>query len=430
MSGTGRQAWTGDETATPLYSALFLTAAALILMRIGLNGRVLDLVINYTAEGGTIVEKIHPAFWGLLAVAAVTFATVRVALDAWELRAVRALLGFCAVASALLVVAGLSGRSASVGYLLDSYVTLIVLAVLFAFPAAWRRGFGHLLLGYVVLSALVGIAEFLLRVRLMPFSESEAVFRPTALTSHPLELGLWCTAGLGFVAASDWRPLGRAAASAILVAGCVASGARLATMVTGACAAGLLVHGAGAGLPPEQRRQRRLLAGLGVVLLAPVLLAVLAAAGALGRFGGGIADENAMARVDVYGVFRFLSWGEILLGTDINAVLKIVNERFGLPFIESSFVVFAVQFGLIGAALFLGMLARLMRVLVAGSPGSVVMAVVAFFAVALSNNGLSTKTTAMFLIVTLAIAFHPPHPLASRNPLAPKNPLAPRSGAA
>ncbi len=144
------------------------------------------------------------------------------------------------------------------------------------------------------------------------------------------------------------------------------------------------------------------------MLLAPVLLAILAGAGALGRFGGGIADDNAMARIEVYGVFRFLSWGEILLGTDINAVLRIVNERFGLPFIESSFVVFAVQFGLVGAALLLGMLARLMRVLVAGSPGSVVMAVVAFFAVALSNNGLSTKTTSMFLIVSLAIAFHPP----------------------
>ncbi|MEH3147860.1 MAG: VpsF family polysaccharide biosynthesis protein [Methylobacterium frigidaeris] len=428
MTGPGQEVSRDDGAATPLYSALFLTLSVLILMRIGLNGRVLDLVMNYTAEGGTIIEKIHPAFWGLLGTALVTVTTVRVVLDAWELRVVRALLGFCAVASLLLVLAGVSGRSSSVGYLLDSYVTLIVLAALFAFPAAWRRGFGHVLLGYLILSALLGIVEFALGFRLMPYSESEAVFRPTALASHPLEFGLWCTAGLGFVAASDWRPLLRAAAAAALVAGCVVSGARLATLVSLACAAGLLVHAAGAGLPPDRRQRRRLLAGLGILILGPLALGALAAAGALGRFGGGIADENAMARIDVYGVFRFLSWSEILLGTDINAVLRIVNERFGLPFIESSFVVFVVQFGLFGAALFLGMLARLVRAVAAGAPGSVVMALCAFFLVALSNNTLSTKTTSVFLIVSLAIAFRSSSPPPLLPP--PPPPPLPRAGAA
>ncbi|GJD47485.1 hypothetical protein OPKNFCMD_0193 [Methylobacterium crusticola] len=399
-----------DGRATPLYSALFLSFAGLILARIAVNSRLLDLVMSYTSEGGSIVEKIHPTFWGLLAVGVVVLLNFRIVLTEWELRVVRALMAFCATAAGLLVFASVTGHSSSVGYLLDSYVTHIALVLLFAFPQAWRRGLGHALLGYMVLSALVAVAEFVLKVRVMPFSEGEAVFRPTGLTTHPLELGLWCAVAIGFVAAGDWPRGGKLAAGAILLAGCVVSGARLATLVGGACALVLMVAQAGAGLEPRRRQERRLLVALGAVLVGPVVLAGLVAAGALGRFGGGIADENASARIEVYGVLAFLPWRDILLGGDIDAVLKLVQEKYGLPFIESSLLVFVVQFGLFGAALLLGMMARLVRVILRGSRPSAAMAVVAFFAIALSNNGLSTKTSSVFLIIVLAVTMHPGGP--------------------
>ncbi|WP_162560713.1 VpsF family polysaccharide biosynthesis protein [Methylobacterium durans] len=393
--------------ATPLLSALFLAFAALVLARVVLNPLLLDLVMNYTEEGGSIVEKIHPTFWGFLAVGAIVLVTQRIYLTAWEVRVVRALLAFCAACIGLLVFAAATGRSASVGYVLDTYVTLATLALMFAFPAPWRRALGQALVSYLLASAALGIVEFLLRFRTMPFVESEAVFRPTGLSAHPLELGMWCAAGIGFAAAAPWPGRRRVAACALLLVGCVASGARTATLLASVSAVILLVAGVGAGTPAQRRGERRILVVLGVLLLGPLLLGGLVAAGALDRFSEGMADGNARARVDVYGVLSYLSWNELLLGGDIGAVRKLAWEKFKLPYIESSVVVLVVQFGLIGAAVFALMLGRLvMTILRGGGLGGVVLGTVIFFAAALSNNGLSSKTASVFLLLSLAIAFH------------------------
>lgn len=407
MSGIGSvPAARPDHPARPLLTALFLAYGALLLMRIGLNGRLLDLAINYTADGGSIVEKIHPTFWGFLAVGGMALVSFRITLDAWELRVVRALLAFCGAVCGLLAFAVVTGRSASVGYLLDSYVALIVFALVFVFPVPWRRALGHALLGYMVAGALLAIVEFALRFRLMPFNEGEAVFRPTGLTPHPLELGLWCAVGIGFTAAGDWPRGTKLAAGGLLLLGCVVSGARLATLVAGACTVLVLVQGIGAGLSPQRRRERQILVVLGVLLVGPVLLGGLAAAGAFGRFAGGMADDNAMARIRVYEVFGLLSWHDLLVGGDINAVVKLVRERYDLPYIESALVIFVVQLGILGTVLLLGMLARLVRIILIGAAWPVTMAVVAFFVVALSNNGLATKSSSVFLLLGLAITLH------------------------
>ena len=396
--------------ATPLLSALFLAFAGLVLARVTLNPLLLDLAMNYTEEGGSILEKIHPTFWGFLAIGAVVLVTQRIDLTAWEVRVVRALLAFCATCVGLLVFAAATGRSASVGYVLDTYVTLATLVLMFAFPGPWRRAVGQALVCYLLASAAVGIIEYGLRFRLMPFVESEPVFRPTGLSSHPLELGMWCAAGIGFAAATPWTYRQRFAAAALLLVGCVASGARTATLLAGLSAVILLVAGIGAGLPAKRRQERRVLVLLGVLLLGPVLLGALLAAGALGRFSEGMADGNAMARVDVYGVLSYLTWNELLLGGDILAVRKLAWEKFKLPYIESSVVVLIVQFGLIGAVIFALMLGRLVRVILAGARGSAILGTVIFFTAALSNNGLSSKTTSVFLLLALAIAFHPEAP--------------------
>ncbi|MDR7037938.1 MULTISPECIES: VpsF family polysaccharide biosynthesis protein [Methylobacterium] len=393
--------------ATPLLSALFLAFAVLVLARVALNPLLVDLVMSYTGDGGSIVEKIHPTFWGFLAVGAASLLTQRIDLTAWELRVVRALLAFCAACTGLLAFATVTGRSASVGYVLDTYVTLATLALMFVFPAPWRRGIGQALVCYLLACAALAIVEFVLRFRLMPFVESEAVFRPTGLSSHPLELGMWCAAGIGFAAATPWSRRLRFAACALLLVGCVASGARTATLLASLGAVALLVAGIGAGLPAGRRQERRVLVILGVLLVGPVLLGALVAAGALDRFSEGMADGNARARVDVYGVLSYLSWNELLLGGDIEAVRKLAFEQFKLPYIESSVVVLIVQFGLIGAGFFALMLGRLVVTILRGAQGSAILGTVIFFAAALSNNGLSSKTPSVFLILSLAIAFHP-----------------------
>lgn len=393
-------------SATPLYSALFLAFAILCVLRVALNNRILDLFMDYTSDGGSIVEKIHPTVWGFCGVAFLVSLNFRIELSDWELRVVRAIIAVGAIAATFLVVGSSTGKGSSLGYLLDTYVTLVAIIAFFAFPPAWRRQLGVFLLGYMIVAAALGIFEYAFHVRLMPYTEGEPVFRPTGLTNHPLELGQWCTLALCIVAGLRWPRLVRLSIGALLLVGCVVSGARAATIVAFVCTFVLLTVRVGAGLGPQHRTRRRLIVLIAIVLVGPVLIGAMVAAGALSRFDGPIPDSNAMSRVNVYGVLSLLSWKDFLLGGDIESIRKLIQERYEYDSIESSLLIFVVQFGLIATAVFLAALVRLAQTIVRGAGLPITLAFVSFFILALSNNSLSVKSSSVFLIVILGIAFH------------------------
>ncbi len=390
-----------------ILSALFIAFATLCLLRVALIPSLLDRVMNYTADEGNLLEKIHPTLYGFVAVGLWGLLTNRIALSAWELRVLRHMSAFLGGMTLILVWLAFTGRLGSSGYLIDSYLTACCAALMLLFPPAWRRMVATMLLGYLVLGAVIGIGEFATHVRLLPYDAKELTFRPTGLSNHPLEFGLACAMAVGFVAAADWRPLPRVLAMAVLVIGGFAAGARLAAIVglAGAFVVGLVK--VGEGQPPRRALERRIIALVSALVVIPVLLGGLYAAGALQRFQGGLVDESAMARVDIYGVFHFLSWSEILFGTDVAKVRQVALEQFGYSFIESSLVIFVVQFGAIGTALFLGLLANLVRVMLAGARLGVAIGTIAFFIIATSNNGLSTKNAGIFLLFTLILALRP-----------------------
>ena len=123
--------WTYDSRAVLRYwFALFW---ALVLLRFLLNANLLDKVVNYSADGGFIVVKIHPSTYGILGVLIATLLSARIELGAWELRALRSLMTFVAVMAAIAVFAVLMGHSGSIGYLVDSYLVACASAALMLF---------------------------------------------------------------------------------------------------------------------------------------------------------------------------------------------------------------------------------------------------------------------------------------------------------
>jgi hypothetical protein len=222
--------WTYDSRAVLRYwFALFW---ALVLLRFLLNANLLDKVVNYSADGGFIVVKIHPSTYGILGVLIATLLSARIELGAWELRALRSLMIFVAVMAAIAVFAVLMGHSGSIGYLVDSYLVACASAALMLFfPQAGREWLGSSLLVFIAASACVALVEFALRVRFLPYPFEELSFRPTGLTEHPLVLGLFSAVGIGFVAASRWRGTAKAVTIMIMLLGAFASGARVASIV-------------------------------------------------------------------------------------------------------------------------------------------------------------------------------------------------------
>jgi hypothetical protein len=405
-----------DENNPSLIRFLFGLFVVLTVMRLLLTPNLVDMVDNYTADQGSIIEKIHPVNYGFAVVALAVLLTVRIEFAPWELRIVRAFIVLTMVIATICALMLLLGRSGSAGYLIDTYVFACVAgALMFAFPPAWRRSAGNVILIFLIISSLIAIGEFVTRHRLMPYSAEELTFRPTGLLGHPLVLGLCNAVAICFVMETRWPPLGKFFANAILLIGAFAAGARLASIVAALVAIIIVLMADFPTVARQQRLQFKILIMIGIMLAVPLLIAGLVAAGFVDRFENGLFDESAMARVNIYRVFELVSWNEILFGTDIEMVRRLALERFGLEFIESSLIIFIFQFGLIGTLVFLLFLGRTFFVLTAGAQRNVVLATFAFLIIALGNNGLSSKTAMIVMMFMLVIAFRDPPPLSGKS---------------
>ncbi len=397
--------WTYDSRAVLRY--WFAAFWALVLLRFALSANLLDKIVNYSADGGFILAKIHPSTYGIFAVLIATLLSARIELGSWELRALRALMIFVAVMIAISTFAVLMGHSGSIGYLLDSYLAACASAALMLFfPRPWREWLGSSLLIFIAASACVALVEFVLRVRFLPYPFEELSFRPTGLAEHPLVLGLFSAVGISFVAASRWTGIAKALTITIMLLGAFASGARVASVVAATSALAAIAFHDWPSASPQTRLRMKAISLLAAALAVPVALAVLFSLGLFARFQNGLIDESALARVNIYRLFDLVSWNEILFGTDIGNIRRLAQFHFDLEFIESSLVMFIFQFGLIGTAIFLVFLARTFMVLLSGAGRYVFIGAAAFFLIAFGNNSLSTKTPNVLMIMLLIAAFH------------------------
>ena len=392
---------------SPVLSAIYIAVIGLILLRAGLNSLILNQFINYGTDGGFILEKIHPSFYGLLAISAFALAAYRTELTSWETSVVRRYLLLAACSVAMLVYAGAHGTGGSAGFMVDSYVTICFSTLLFLFPARMRAYAGKALLLFFLLSALIALAEFVLRVRLLPFHEVETAFRPTGLSSHPLELGLWCAVAIPLTAATDWSRGWKIGLSAIFFAALAASGARTA-LVCGSISTLVVIFAAvRPNVLPQRRLERRLIVGVLAVLAVPAAYGLLSAAGTLQRFDAGVNDSNTQARYTIYQVFDGMSWSDVLMGPGMPEVTRVALKNLHLVAIESPIVIFIAIFGAIWTTIFIGVFIYVLIGALRGALPATTLAAVLCCIISLSSNGFATKEPSLVHLFIFIIAFRP-----------------------
>ncbi|WP_460448007.1 VpsF family polysaccharide biosynthesis protein [Alsobacter sp. SYSU BS001988] len=399
--------WRAEDDRPLVAAVLAWGVGAALLSRFVLSENLLNAVIDYSSDGGSVLEKIHVGTYlgaGLLALALLT---TRIALLPAEVRILRQFGWLLAVIAALTAVVVLAGNSVSAGFLVDTYVSsALACALMFVLPPGSRRRIGDALLIFMALSSLVAIAEKAVGLRLLPYPYVENGFRPTGLTSHPLVVGLFNAGSIAFVMATRWPGWAKAAAMLLLVVAAFAAGARTGALLAAGVALVSALTMPLANPDPAQRLKTRGLILLGLVCLVPIALPVMAQLGLLERFiTDGYVDDSANARVEIYRIFGLVDWRDILLGADPLWIKKLAFEKLGFEFIESPVVMFVFQFGALGAAaLFCTILLSLWR-LAAGSDWRATLGVVAFLLCALSNNTLSSKNQAIVMMVVLCLAY-------------------------
>jgi hypothetical protein len=381
-----------------------------VLARFLIPGNILNLVVDYTSDGGPLPVKIHPGTYGMALMLLLAVAKLRPRLSPLDWRLARQLVVLSGVVVALAVMTALLGHGVSAGYLLDTYISAALAGLLMlALPLERRRPIGHALLAFMVVEALVTLVERALGTRFLPYPYLESSFRPTAISDHPLELGLFLAASIAFYAGLRIRVVWRAACIGLLLVATFASEARTAGLVTAAVVA-LCVIGAEIPLAtPLRRLQARVALVAGLLAAAPLAALAFSALGLLGRFQSvGLMDDSADARVRIYDLFGMVGWSDILLGADPLMIGRLARDRLNLPFIESPVITFTFQFGAIGAVVLFGTLAWTFRRLCAGTGWRGWLAAGAFLVCASSNNALATKNPLLVLIAVLLIAYRRP----------------------
>jgi hypothetical protein len=264
---------------------------------------------------------------------------------------------------------------------------------------------GEFVLFMLILSAVVGIGEAITHRRLIPSDLMELSFRPLGLSEHPLALGALCATAVGFVALTRWRIWVRAIAILALFVGCAASGARFALLLTAAEIVLLIIFLPWPRLSPRHARSAKFIVLLMTLLGGAIMVGVLAAGGLLSRFSETLFDENFFARLTVYQAFTLVGWQELIFGMPPAALLELVNEKLGLPFIESAQVVIGLTFGIPLALAFTVVFGWILVRLLRGAPLAARLGTLVFLLAALSNNTLSAKQPVITIIFVLLLAF-------------------------
>lgn len=419
-TGPGAQD-TGEARRQNAVSILFLLLTILAFaIRFCVSPEMMNQVMEYTTKLGSFYEKLHLGTYAIFILLPVMLLSRPIYLRGRDIRRFKDLLRYGILIALMMVLMLGLGRSSAAGLLLDTYLVaaaagLIVLSM----NPDMRRIVGDAVISMSLLSAAIGIVEFATRTRLSPYALNEDTFRPTGLADHPLTLGLMCAATIGFVMMTTWKPWVKIAAIGLLFIGTATAGARFALLLASAEIVALVLLVPWTKLSPKHERQAKVAVLLMVLALGVALFAVLAAGGALSRFSGGIVDENFFARTDIYKIFDLVSWRDIVFGADLDGILQIVNEKLKLPFIESApvYLTFlfgapiAIGFAILGFWLFFRLLQYVAR------PAWIGTAV--FFAAALSNNTLSSKTPVVAIFIVLIVAYANVVPV-RRDPLSPR----------
>jgi hypothetical protein len=384
----------------------FLCAAFAFLLRFTVSPQIMNTVVDYTADGGSFYEKLHFGTYAIFLLLAVVLFSRPFLLQGDEIGIFKALLRYSVLIFALVPYLFITGRAGSSGFVIDTYLVAGAAGLLMlALNPDARRALGDLVLGMVILSAVIGTIEAVTQHRFLPYGLNELQFRPIGLSPHPLALGALCATVIGFVPLARWRIWVRVVSILVLLLGCAASGARAALILAAMETLILLMFVPWPRLTLKHQRQAKSVVLMFAVAGGAVLVAVLFSGGLLNRFSNTIFDENFMARVTIYQIFGLVSWKDILFGMNGDELLKIVNEKLHLPFIESAPVVIIMLFGLPIAVLFIVLIFWFIFRLLRGAPLPAWIGTMTFLLAALSNNALSSKSPEITILVVLLLAY-------------------------
>jgi hypothetical protein len=371
--------------------------------------------IPYAAPSGSFVVKLHPAtlLIGLafaLSLSAEGNPFRALARSVRHEPATSFYLGtVLAMAGWSVMRFGFSGAAFFIDTLLMPGVLLLLMARL---TVGQQTALFRLMTTLLVVNAIIGIGEQVLRLRLEPYTVGDGIplientFRATALFGHPLTNAALTGFGL-FVLYRLPGPLSRVLLCLVAVAALLSFGGRTALIVN----LGLLAALACTDLAGHARRSGLSYGQLtgGTLLIALMLVAVVAAV-MMGSIGQRIVtslvwDQSAQVRTRSLLLFAQLKWEQLAFGMSPDAIAAAawdVGIRPPDAAIESFWLVMALQVGIPLTTLFgLGLTILLTRLARRGGAATG-LGLIGFVVVTSTSISLAIKSELLVVVIALA----------------------------
>jgi hypothetical protein len=388
-----------------LLDIVFMLFLAAVLLRIAISAVTLNAVVSYTSEGGPLYEKIHPGTYLITIAFGLALFGLRTSLTTAEAKVCRLLIALFAIVVFSAAGALFFGQSIAIGYLLDSYMCGCMAGyVMLTLRPEQRRMVVSSVLVLLMANSVLAVIEFIIGRGIFLPGYNDGMFRPAGILDHPLTLGGMNVAAIIYVFLTRWSPSAKMVGSLLLFVGIFAAGARTAMLISSFAFLATFILAPQPGVPSDRKLQLRILVVLACLVVVPVAFLVMDAVGLLARFKDGFFDQSGQSRVDIYRVFEFVTWDDIIRGADIRRIQKIAADRLNVTTIESVVIFFIFAYGLPIATFFLcGLIVILLRLGWSGDT-RLFIAVCVYLAVALSNNALATKDFALSLTILMVIA--------------------------
>jgi hypothetical protein len=386
----------------------FILLALVVLFYFTLGTPLLESFgYRYTIVANSFPERFHPAtyvvllmlLWVVLARGGAD-SLLRQARVAWPATQMAVVALACAAALSL------STGNTGLSYLVDTFVSPAILAVLLIGIAAEPRALAFRLgIACLLLNAAVAMAEAVTRSPLIGAAYSGTFFRATALLGHPLNNSLITAPAILLLIGAPSRVAGRVLALLVLVGGLLAFSGRGAILST-AFFAGLgfmaeILHTVVTG----RLRMTTMRVYAALILVVPIFAAIVVLSTSIGDrlWAEFYFDQSAYERVAVFSIFEDVPNDWLWFGTTSDQIGSLVAGQLDIAGIENYWIYLLLQLGIlkfvpfaVAFLCFLGWLAR-------GSGLYVVLAVLNFLVTSSGNNSLSSKTTAVGALVILAL---------------------------
>lgn len=403
-----------------LVSGLIAFAA---LLQIGVSGNLLNLAgLHYSVDGGTPVEKLHPAFYCCLL--ALMMVALQHALAGRQRRVVPPMPG-----GAILYLGGMAlcacyamaqnGPGAAIA-LCDSFVPpgIAALVLAGAAPLPLRR-LRAWLQGMFFLAGMLCLVEAAGRFHIVPAvgdaADPVAEFRPYGLFDHPLTAAamMALAAILSLNAPGLFRGrAGRIANAAFFTLCCAACGGRAALAVLALVLCGLSAQAMRGVALRRHTLWPALACGFLVLAACLAALMLMAQAGLLDRLASHAQwDASAATRLGEFSVLAQLTPAEFAFGINRDALIALLGPMRltqGVGVLENFWLLMFCNLGLVVFPVFVAALASLIRLLLARADRVSAAAILGLLVICSASNSLGRKSPVLFLVVVAAAAFRAP----------------------